>query len=258
VLGFLNLALINLSVGAAIILAIWLCLELFSGTSDKQNVPESYARKRQRIAVERFGPGILLSHTPEQNAEIERLMGEPQTGQRETEFHTKDSGDGEQNLPSFSIANAPTTIPVSQKAFASMMLERERLKQATQNGKTMSEAEQKALVISEFLLGSEDDEPLIKQQKMTLEAAKDIPAVGKFTFGDITVLLTGNGLSRGDVIRFLQDIQSSRLSPREASDFLEDCREWENTKRHTSLSKSDFFAKRLAERKSQHSNPSHN
>lgn len=248
VLGFMNLALINLAVGAAIILAIWLCLELFSGTEDKQHVPESYARRRQRIAVERFGPGILLNHTPEENAEIDRLMGGSETSRRETE----------PRLETPSAANAPATIPVSKKAIVSMMLDRERLKQAMQRGKILSEAEQKALMISEFLLGSEDGDPLIKQQKMSLEDAKDISAVGKFTFGDVTALLTGNGLSRGDVIRFLQDVQSGRLSPREANEFLEDCQEWENTKRHTSLSKSDFFAKRLAERKSRHSNPSHN
>src|SRR5687768_12482544 len=69
------------------------------------------------------------------------------------------------------------------------------------------------------------------------------------TFGDIKHLLTSQGFSRGDVIRFLRDIQSGAMSMEEANHFLEDCREWEAVKHTTSLSREEFFTAKLAARK---------
>jgi hypothetical protein len=170
----------------------------------------------------------------------------------------KESPDGHLD-PNPTTVNADDLVQVNSQAFASLLLRQKELQTAIQSGKTLSDEEQKELVMLQFLLGSSNEESLIETQKLSLEEAKDVRAIGEFTFGEIKSLLTGQGLSRGDVIRFLGDVQSGKLRPEEAVHFLEDCKEWGGIKKHTNLSKAEFFAKRLAAREAaQKRDPSNN
>lgn len=164
---------------------------------------------------------------------------------------------GEGFLPT--ATGADDLVSVSPHAVASMLLRKKELEVAVNAGRRLSDEEQKELVILLFLLGSPGEEPLIKRQELSFEQAKDIRAIGNFTFGQVKSLFTGQGFSRGDMIRFFDDIQSGKLTMEEATHFLEDCKEWDRIKSDTNLLKEDFFAKKLVERQAARTNdPSNN
>jgi len=105
--------------------------------------------------------------------------------------------------------------------------------------------EEKKLALAKFLTSSGED-GVIAQKSLTLEEAKDIQAVGQFTFGDITTLFYAQGHSRGEVMRFLREVETGALSADEAIQFLNDCKEWESTKRNTDQNRDEFFAEKFA------------
>ena len=156
-------------------------------------------------------------------------------------------------------SNVQPMMPVTPQMLASIALERQELQAAARSGKTLSDEEKRKLALSEFVLGSVGEESVVTSQELSLEDAKDSPAVGEFTLGDVKTLLTAQGLSRGDVIRFLRNVQSGAVSMEEAHQFLTDCTEWEKIKHQTSMAREDFFAEKLAAReRTRRTDPSHN
>jgi hypothetical protein len=137
-------------------------------------------------------------------------------------------------------------VPIDPKVLGSIILERQQIQAAAQARKNLSEEEKKKLALSEFVLGSAGEEPVLTTQEFSLEEAKDIPAVGEFTFGDIKTLLTAQGHSRGDVLRFLKDVESGSFNIEEAIQFLKDCQEWEQIKNDTDQTRAEFLAQKYA------------
>jgi len=184
-------------------------------------------------------------------------------GNQERQPQTKNIGTedlvNESQKANPSVTNAKNLTPVSSQAFASMLLRQKELQAAAKGGEILSKEEEKELVMLAFLLGSPGEEAIIKKHELSLEDAKDIHAIGGFSFGDIKSLLTGQGLSRGEVMSFLGDVQSGKLTLTDAIQFLEDCKEWNEIKSHTDLSKKEYFARKLAaDRKFPKINPSNN
>jgi hypothetical protein len=145
------------------------------------------------------------------------------------------------------VSQGSDSMPISQRALGSIILEREQIRAAASDGKALSAEDQKKLAMANFVLGDDGEQSILTTKEMTFEEAKDIRAIGEFTFGDITSLLNAQGHSQGDVFQFLRDIESGALSVSEAILFLTDCKEWESIKQHTDEKRSDFFARKFAE-----------
>jgi hypothetical protein len=137
-------------------------------------------------------------------------------------------------------------MPISQRALGSMILEREHMQAAATAGKVHSADDQKKLAMANFVLGEKGDESILTTKKMTLEEAKDLRAIGDFTFGEVGKLLQAAGHSRGEVVQFLRDVQSGTLTEGEGIQFLNDCKEWASIKLYTDQNRDEFFAKKFA------------